>query len=104
MAVFELATLATLVGIVVTTIVLIFTLSMFREWVRTKIGKNRNQQIISGLVRERLKTGDFKVTQFLYDESSSKFVDTEAVKAEILSEDLDEKLGNKDVLVESVSS
>ena len=97
------AELLTLLALAVTTIVLIYTLSMFRDWVKTNVGNYRNRQIISGLVRERLNNSDYKIVPFLYDQKGKNVIKNEVYQTKIIDEELDEKFENEDILIEPIS-
>lgn len=97
-----LAAILAIVGAAVVGIVILYSITMFREWVQTNIGNLRNRQILSGLVRERLKNGDFKLVQFLFDEEKERFVKAEAVQASLLDDELEGKLEKDNVLIEPI--
>lgn len=97
------AELLTLLALAITTVVLIFTLSMFRDWLRTNVGNIRNRQIISGLVRERLHNGDYKIVPFLYDQKKKEVIKSEVYQTKLIDEALEEKFENDDILIEPLS-
>ena len=92
-----------LAGILIGAVVLIFTLAMFRDWVKNHLGKYRNRQLLTGLVRDRLESGDYKITRFLFDEDIKEFVEADAIRASSLDQDLEDKFGNKDTIIEPIA-
>ncbi len=99
------AELLALLALVVTTVVLIYTLSMFRDWVRTNVGNIRNRQIVSGLVRERLQNGDYKIIPFLYDQKKKSVIKSEVYQTPLIDDDLEREFEteNEDVLIRPIS-
>lgn len=91
------AILAAAAIIIVATKVIVYTLSMARNWIRERIGSFRNRQIVTGAVKERLDNGDFKIVPFIFDSKIEKIVDATGVEAEILDYDLESAFGNKNV-------
>lgn len=97
------AELLTLLALAVTAVVLIYTLSMFRDWVRTNIGNYRNREILSGLVRERLSNGDFKVVPFLYDQKKKNVIKNNVYQAELFDEELEEQVDSDGFMIDPIS-
>ncbi len=97
------AELLTLLALAVTTVVLIYTLSMFKEWIKTNVGNYRNRQLLSGLIRDRLSNGDYKIIPFLYDQANKQVVKNEVYQTKLIEDALDEKFENDDMLIEPIS-
>jgi hypothetical protein len=93
----------TLLALAVTVVVLVYTLSMFKDWVRTNVGNLRNRQIVSGLVRERLENGDYKIIPFLYDQENKDVLENQVYQTKLIDEELEERFENDDVLIEPIS-
>jgi len=92
-----------LLALAATTIVLVFTLSMFRDWVKNKVGSYRNRQIITGLVRERLANSDYKIIPFLYDTKEKAVIEKEVIQTPLIDPELEEKIEDN-VLIEPIST
>jgi hypothetical protein len=87
----DIITIATLLGIAIATLVLLYTLTMFRDWVKTRIGNERNKQILAGAIKEPLENGDIKIISFLYNSQKQEVMDKEAVQAADIEDEFDEK-------------
>lgn len=96
------AELLTLLAVAVTTVVLMYTLAMFRDWVKTHVGNYRNRELLSGLLRERLDNGDYKVVPFLFDKHKKEVLEKDAYQTPFLDEDIEDKFKNEDIFVEEI--
>jgi len=85
--------------ILAATVVVIYTLSALKEWIRERIGIFRNRQIVTGALRDRLETGHYKVIPFIFDERADVVLDTDHIEAEQLDEELEEKFAGRDELI-----
>ena len=94
------AELLTILAVAAATVVVIFTLSLFRDWVKNNIGNMRNKDILSGFVRDRMQSGDYKVVTFLYDQKEKEIKKRHVFETPLFDEELEMKLGNKDVYLD----
>jgi hypothetical protein len=89
----------TAAAVLAATVILIYTLSTLKEWVRERVGFFRNRQIIAGALRDRLETGNYRIVPFIYDEETDTVLDTELVEAQEVDNDLEQRFAGKDEIV-----
>lgn len=98
----EIIAIATLLGLAILGVVILYTITMFREWVQAHIGNYRTKQLFSGMVRQHLESGDYKLVQFIFDDEKAKFLEAEAIQASSIDDELDEKLTPDNSFVEKI--
>ena len=81
------------------TVVIVYTLSNLREWVRERVGVFRNRQIIAGALRDRLENGNFRVIPFIYDDGADVLLDNDAIETKTLDNEMEEKFAGEDAFI-----
>jgi hypothetical protein len=82
---------ASLLGLIVAGIFIIYSMAMFKEWIGTNIGKFRNKQLLAGMVKRRLENNDYELVQFIFDEKEEQFLDAEMMVARNIDTELQEQ-------------